>query len=278
MKNYLPLSLSLLLVSCSNLWCMDLKMQEELVIPPLAGGSTTRPALGSTEGGLSSSLSQRALEFKKKLIEYMERGDGEKSEYEKEIAKRLGGIGKWLKERVAYANQAGTGESLAIVLDIDETALSNWPSLATLFTDWESRASGEFGPLIAHIERHRPTAYAAPVQPVLEIYNLARELDIEVFLISGRPAAQNDATLATLEKAGYKNVKQENLICKTPEEMQPPRISNDKWKPIKRQEIIKAGYTILLNIGDQKSDLNTGPNGEGAFERGVKLPNPFYEC
>lgn len=280
MKKYLPLCLSLLFLSYPNLWCMDPSMQEEPLPAALASlaDSTPKAPFGTTEGGLSSSLSKRASEFKKKLAEYMDSSYEEESEYEKEIARQLEDVKKWLIERVFQAIQAATGKPLAIVLDIDETALSNWPSLATLFTDWESRASGDFGPLIAHIERHRPTFYAAAINPVLEVYNLAQELGIEVFFISGRPATQNDATLVTLEKAGYKNVKPENIICKTPEEMQPPRISNGEWKPIKRQDIINAGYTILLNIGDQKSDLNKGPNGEGAFERGIKLPNPFYEC
>jgi predicted secreted acid phosphatase len=45
----------------------------------------------------------------------------------------------------------------------------------------------------------------------------------------------------------------------------------DMFKATKRSEIVEQGYTIVLNMGDQLSDL------EGGYaERTFKLPNPFY--
>lgn len=43
------------------------------------------------------------------------------------------------------------------------------------------------------------------------------------------------------------------------------------FKPGKRQAIVNNGYTIVVNIGDQASDL-----AGCCAERGFKLPNPFY--
>jgi predicted secreted acid phosphatase len=43
------------------------------------------------------------------------------------------------------------------------------------------------------------------------------------------------------------------------------------FKAPTRREIVEQGYTIVLNMGDQLSDL------EGGYaERTFKLPNPFY--
>jgi hypothetical protein len=43
------------------------------------------------------------------------------------------------------------------------------------------------------------------------------------------------------------------------------------FKAPKRREIEAQGYEIVLNMGDQESDL------EGGYaERTFKLPNPFY--
>ena len=47
-------------------------------------------------------------------------------------------------------------------------------------------------------------------------------------------------------------------------------IGDSKWTP-ERKKLVDQGYTIIVNIGDQMSDL------DGGFaERTFKLPNPFY--
>lgn len=43
------------------------------------------------------------------------------------------------------------------------------------------------------------------------------------------------------------------------------------FKAAERRKLVEQGYTIIVNMGDQMSDL------EGGFaERTYKLPNPFY--
>jgi predicted secreted acid phosphatase len=44
------------------------------------------------------------------------------------------------------------------------------------------------------------------------------------------------------------------------------------YKSGERAKIVAAGYRIILNVGDQMSDLNGNPQAELS----VKLPNPFY--
>lgn len=43
------------------------------------------------------------------------------------------------------------------------------------------------------------------------------------------------------------------------------------FKAPERRKISEQGYTIVLTMGDQDSDLNGG-----YAERGFKLPNPVY--
>jgi predicted secreted acid phosphatase len=44
------------------------------------------------------------------------------------------------------------------------------------------------------------------------------------------------------------------------------------YKASERQKIVAAGYTLVMNVGDQWSDLDGSPR--AAIN--VKLPNPFY--
>jgi len=47
--------------------------------------------------------------------------------------------------------------------------------------------------------------------------------------------------------------------------------TGEDYKAVFRQDVEKKGYKIILNIGDQLSDLIGGHS-----ERTYKLPNPFY--
>jgi hypothetical protein len=44
------------------------------------------------------------------------------------------------------------------------------------------------------------------------------------------------------------------------------------YKSGERKKVAAQGYKIILNVGDQMSDLNGDPQAE----KSVKLPNPFY--
>jgi hypothetical protein len=87
-----------------------------------------------------------------------------------------------------------------------------------------------------------------------------------LFLITCRPESQRNATERNLRAAGYP--------AWTGLYMEPDRAvfaSAADFKAPKRREIVERGYTIVLNMGDQLSDL------EGGYARRTfKLPNPFY--
>jgi predicted secreted acid phosphatase len=162
---------------------------------------------------------------------------------------------------------------LAVVLDIDETALSNWPELKA--DDFAFFLSGPCDLSVNGVVQ-APCGWnkwvelekAPPIVPTLELYRQARSQGVKVFFITGRTEAQRAATAANLRTAGYEGFTDSDLIMK-------PTDSHLKslatFKTAARKVIAAAGYVIVLNVGDQYSDLS----GDYAQEP-IKLPNPFY--
>jgi HAD superfamily, subfamily IIIB (Acid phosphatase) len=95
-----------------------------------------------------------------------------------------------LQRRVAKAK---SGEKLALVLDIDETALSSWDEqmqddFGFIARDWNEWASQPQAPVIAG---------------TLRLYNEAQKNNVSVFFITGRADTLEAVTSENLKKAGY---------------------------------------------------------------------------
>jgi predicted secreted acid phosphatase len=159
-----------------------------------------------------------------------------------------------LRRRVA---QAKPGEKLAMVLDIDETSLSGW--------DFEK--TDDFGYIVKDSDAFIAKAQLPAIAGTLRVFNEAISRGVSVFFITGRPEAQRPATAANLSFAGYKNWT--GLALRGPH---PKEEKVTAYKSGERRKILDAGYKIILNIGDQISDLN----GPAQAERSIKLPDPFY--
>ncbi len=139
----------------------------------------------------------------------------------------------------------------ALVLDIDETALSNYAYLGDFKNILASLAQGAIGGILPAIA------------PTLSLYDAARAKDVAVFFITGRPTVFESATVANLTRAGYSGWA--GLV------LNPGGQTLTEYKSAARAKIEQQGYRIVLNVGDQESDL-AGGNATRAF----KLPNPFY--
>lgn len=155
----------------------------------------------------------------------------------------------------------------ALVLDIDETALSNWQILAR----------DDLGRPIAggcDLALDAPCGWAAwdmlgrdpPIAPTLALFRRARGLGIAIFFITGRPDRQREATARNLAAAGYDGYAKLFMV--------PPGArfaSAADFKAPIRAAIERDGFTIIANVGDQPSDLEGGH-----AERKFLLPDPFY--
>jgi len=153
----------------------------------------------------------------------------------------------------------------AIVLDIDETSLSNWPAYRV--NGWVRIPNGpcdlERGP--CGLRAWQAMATSKALAPTLELAKRADALKVAVFFITGRPDNLRDATERNLQQAGYHPA---GVV------LQPPGAafkSAVDFKAPERRKIAQSGYTIILSMGDQESDLNGG-----YAEKTFKLPNPVY--
>lgn len=160
----------------------------------------------------------------------------------------------WLRQRAAARKP---GERLAIVLDIDETSLSNWPEMTKADFAYDGKAFN------AWIE----SAQAPALPGTLKLFHAARELGYDVIFLTGRSELQRVATEKNLTSAGYKGWAQ--LLLRTPEEK---GMTATAYKSARRKKLIEQGYTLALSAGDQWSDLNGAPEAEMS----LKYPNPFY--
>jgi predicted secreted acid phosphatase len=110
-------------------------------------------------------------------------------------------------------------------------------------------------------------AKAPAIAGVLRLEQSAEQLGVAVFFITGRDDTQRAATEKNLRAAGYSGWA--GLTLRSKDELHEATIP---YKSAARAAIVKAGYRIVLNVGDQCSDLKGSPQAE--FN--VKLPNPFY--
>jgi predicted secreted acid phosphatase len=161
---------------------------------------------------------------------------------------------RYLRRRVrALAEDARP----AMVLDIDDTSLSNWDFWNPLNFDY-TQASG----IVAWLQ----SAQDPPIRQTRSLYRLAKRLDVAVFFVTGRTPVLEDGTRTNLARAGYGGRYTLHL--------KPASYTNKSVIPFKsstRCRIERRGYRILINVGDQYSDL-----AGGCADRAYKIPNPMY--
>jgi hypothetical protein len=159
----------------------------------------------------------------------------------------------------------------AIVFDIDDTALSTYEC---------QKGHGEFGGtelalcvIEAGIETTLGTGEGLPpIVPVRRLYNLAQDRGVAVFFITGRPALAAPYSRDNLRAAGFRGPFE--LTTQSDTQFADNTANENSLVPYKsgdRARIERNGYRILVNIGDQRSDL------QGGYSKATfKVPNPMY--
>lgn len=205
-------------------------------------------------------LARQSAESTKEVEPTSALADGLKFSYTSEAAKEFSQavktgrdfIDKYIREN---PDKAG---SLALVSDIDETILDNRPfmqeKVATSpkeveWTGWEDWLN---------------QAKCAPLKSSCELLKYARSKGVAVFLITGRQEHLRHCTITNLIKHG---IAYDGLYMRKDHD----KTDAAKMKSEYRKAIEAMGYTIIVNIGDQQSDL-TG----GYALSNEKLPNKMY--
>lgn len=206
---------------------------------------------GSTHGSPASVATTEPLNLsdaKAAVLAYIDGGG-----YARDLRAAAAPAREWIEARAA-ARRAG--ERLAVVLDIDETVLSNLPHMrAEDFgyhpRDWTEWVAG---------------ANAPAIEPVREVYRAARAAGVAVLFLTGRKdPADRAGTVENLRREGMGDYEALRL---TPSDG--PRATALERKTAARAAWAAEGWTIIATIGDQDSDLGAHA------ERSFKLPNPFY--
>ena len=180
-------------------------------------------------------------------------------EYDRDFARVVEEARAYLERRAKSAARP------AIVLDIDETSLSNWPAYKA--NGWSRIVNGpcnlEQGP--CGLRAWQALGQSKALGPTLQLAKRAKELGVAVFFITGRPPTLREATERNLREQGYEF--DEVILLPADASF----ASAADFKAPERKKIADRGYTILLSMGDQESDLRGG-----YAERVFKLPNPVY--
>jgi hypothetical protein len=191
------------------------------------------------------------------------------NEYADDVKNALAQARDWVGQ------PTGEFEKPALVLDIDETSLSNWEQI--YHNDFAYIPSGacdlKSGSACGQREWEL-SAGGTALQPTLDLYNFAKTLKgkdgnpVGVFFITGRydDPFERIATEWNLHRVGYDQWQQ---LYMRPDATRGKSVS--VYKTQARADIEdRQHYAIIANIGDQLSDL-AGGHAQKCF----KVPNPF---
>jgi acid phosphatase len=214
---------------------------------------TSTPAPRPASANQSASV-PNLYDAQRQVEEYI--GSGR---YDEDVARVVAEARAWLESRSPAATKP------AIVLDIDETSLSNWPAYRA--NGWARVVAGpcdlEQGP--CGLRAWQALGRSKALLPTLALARRARDLGVAVFFVSARPPALREATERNLREQGF----EWTAVILLPEGA---RFANAAdFKAPERRKLTEQGYTIVLSMGDQESDL-----AGGYAERTFKLPNPVY--
>jgi HAD superfamily, subfamily IIIB (Acid phosphatase) len=191
--------------------------------------------------------------------------------YDGEVAAVYSEAQRWIQMRAPQVSKP------AVVLDIDETSLSNWTRIKRDDFGYIQRGPCDLAKKdeACSDEDWQKTGLAPALQPTLDLVNVAKCAPpppgtactkVAVFFVTGRyqSAEHQKSTETNLTNAGYRDW--DGLYLRDPATHS---VSEHKTKA--RIDIESKGFTIIANIGDQDSDL-VGDHAERKF----KVPNPFY--
>lgn len=176
--------------------------------------------------------------------------------YYKDLEAKIKQAQHYIIQQAKLHKQNNPQQKLALVLDIDETSISNYDKMV----------KRDFVANQEEIHREILAANSPVIEPMLALYKSALAHGVKVFFVTGRYESERNATKINLTKAGYANWSGLYL--------RPRNYSESSIIPFKskaRANIAKKGYTIIASIGDQLSDIRGG-----YAEKGFKLPNPYY--
>jgi predicted secreted acid phosphatase len=198
----------------------------------LAGCSTTiapTPAATATTEPVNLTLRKR------QVMAYVNSGD-----YAREIARIALEANKYLTKHAPRLQAAG--KKVAVVFDIDETTLSNYPHIVAY----------DFGYTPLVWDSWVAEGRAPAIIPVQTVYDTAVQMKLDVFFITGRKESDRAGTERNLRDVGYEVWT--GIHYKPADHQGTART----FKAVVRRQLEVDGFVIIANLGDQMSDLEGG--------------------
>jgi 5'-nucleotidase (lipoprotein e(P4) family) len=162
-----------------------------------------------------------------------------------------------VNDAIDHLSNQELNESSTVVLDIDETVLSNYNHTKEI----------GFGFRIDIWNEWLNQGNAQVVPQMKRFYDYLISKKIKIVFLTGRYEATRESTIRNLTNQGFTQF--DTLITRSLSEEKLPAA---KFKEGKRIELSEKGYNIIMCVGDQMSDL------EGKYVGyKVKLPNYLYK-
>lgn len=171
--------------------------------------------------------------------------------------------GQWDKDTTAIVDKATTTLDKALKNKVKKPALT-FDIDDTLLSAYDCAKPGDFsrGAIAVCVVQGKQTK----IKQTVALYKYAQKKKVPVFLITARPENLRPITVTQLKAAGLTKYKGLSL-----RPVNDPNTSTQvPYKSGERKKIQNQGFTIVANLGDQKTDL------AGGFGKGFKIPNPMY--
>jgi predicted secreted acid phosphatase len=228
---------------------------------PTAGQSTVQPA-GLHQVENLSIAKQEVKQY------YGDDGDQQPSEgsaFARDVAVKRQQA-RQILARVLASHNFGKAKP-AVVFDIDDTTLNTYNYEVINDFAYDREEAEEY------VKEHvMPPVFGMP-----ELAQWAQQRGIEVFYLSGRSEDQRPYTARDLTQGGFPNVREDRVLLRDranpPDYLEycEPQCTTVQFRAGTRKYLESQGFDIVLNVGDQDSDL------EGGYaDHAVKLPNPMY--
>lgn len=143
----------------------------------------------------------------------------------------------------------------AVVFDFDDTLVS-W---------YEIYEPLNFSPNSSVTTPALNNCQTPPIAEGIALLRHAQDKGATAYVVTGRPEEMRQITEACMTKVGIKNA---TLILRQADQS---TLTAKAYKSATRAGIERAGETIVLNVGDQVSDI-AGGHAKGQFV----VPNPVY--
>ncbi len=217
-----------------------------------ADATTTTSATTSTSSSTSSALTTTATSATPRASESADCADAHRYEMGLKYQQQSAEIRALQEQTYRFATQrleeiveqheedkiaAARGKDLAIVTDLDETAIDNTPMMVRdmekcqQYSTWDTWGKWE--------QEGHPTV----IPGALEFFEKADELGVDIFYISDRTEENFEDTVATLKELNFPQVSDDNVLLLGPDKQE-------------RREKVEQDHTVVMLLGDTLHDFD----------------------